>query len=115
MAWEEAGGKGLNLAVVCTKSEDINLGAARTEFCRLGKAISPDTMVKLDDDIATAREAGDGRLKKDLKTRCVPRHFKRPLIPILTRVLQTKAASDQSPKRPRQRRAAKGLRVQGPR
>jgi len=73
LAWEEAGGAGLNLAVVCTKSEDINLRAARTEFCRPGKAIEPQAMAALDDEIDAARTAGDERRKKDAKTTCVSR------------------------------------------
>lgn len=72
LAWEEAGGKGLNIAVICTKSEDINLRTARTEFCGPGKVIDAAAMSKLDDEIEAARTAGDRDRKKDLKTKCVP-------------------------------------------
>jgi hypothetical protein len=67
MAWEETGGKGLNIAVICTKSEDINLKAARNEFCCRGGPVDPAVMARLDDDIEAARAAGDRDHKKALK------------------------------------------------
>jgi len=73
MAWEEAGGKGLNIAVICTRSDDINVRTARAEFCHPGGAIAPEVMAELDAEIEAARGADDRDRKKELKARCVPR------------------------------------------
>ncbi|RYP61155.1 hypothetical protein DL769_007837 [Monosporascus sp. CRB-8-3] len=61
LSWEESGGKGLNVAV------DINLRAARAEFCGPGKRIPNDTMDQLDKDLAAAKDAHDKARKKQLK------------------------------------------------
>ncbi|KAF4335290.1 hypothetical protein FBEOM_10865 [Fusarium beomiforme] len=65
--WEQSGAKRLNVAVVCTKSEEINLVTARREFCGLNKTISIDTMARLDSEIDTAKSSGDRKRKKDAK------------------------------------------------
>ncbi|KAI1870179.1 hypothetical protein JX265_006349 [Neoarthrinium moseri] len=67
LAWEESGGKGLNIAVVCTKSEEINLKAARTEFCGPNKVISNAIMDSLDKNLEEAKETSDYHRKKDIK------------------------------------------------
>ncbi|TLD06663.1 uncharacterized protein PgNI_08716 [Pyricularia grisea] len=72
LTWEEADSKGrglINIAVVCTKSEDINLRAARVEFCGRGKPIDPDVLADLDRDIEAADRCGERRRYKDLKNR----------------------------------------------
>ena len=86
--WEESGGKGLNLAVVCTKSEvsrcpyiaklwltnahqDINQKTARREFCGPCKKISPLIMEQLDKDIEDAKKSKNKVLKKQLKRKWV--------------------------------------------
>ncbi|KAM0549484.1 hypothetical protein ACHAPJ_009300 [Fusarium lateritium] len=79
--WEESGTQRLKVAVVCTKSEvigprsftllrvintvnqEINLRTARIEFCGPDKAVSLNTMTRLDNEINIAKAAGD-RLKK---------------------------------------------------
>ncbi|KAH8649442.1 hypothetical protein BGZ60DRAFT_534676 [Tricladium varicosporioides] len=65
--WEESGGKSLNLAVVCTKSEDINQNTARREFCGPHKKISSSVMEQLDKRIKDAKENNQKALKKQLK------------------------------------------------
>ncbi|KAH7190559.1 hypothetical protein BKA60DRAFT_626321 [Fusarium oxysporum] len=65
--WEDSGAKRLNVAVVCTKSEEINLVTARREFCGPNKAISIATMESLDSEIDTAKSSGDRKRKKDAK------------------------------------------------
>ncbi|TVY75935.1 hypothetical protein LSUE1_G004583, partial [Lachnellula suecica] len=65
--WEESGGKSLNIAVVCTKSEDINHKAARREFCGPRKRITLAEMEKLDRDIGKAKKNNDRVLKKQLR------------------------------------------------
>ncbi|KAH8744019.1 hypothetical protein F5882DRAFT_455086 [Hyaloscypha sp. PMI_1271] len=65
--WEESGVKSLNLAVVCTKSEDINQKTARREFCGPHKKISPLVMEQLDKDIEDAKKNNNSPLKKQLK------------------------------------------------
>ncbi|KAH8688415.1 hypothetical protein BGZ61DRAFT_353751 [Ilyonectria robusta] len=69
MEWEKSGGKNFKLAVVCTKSEEINQRTARTEFCGPNKRILPETMEKLDKEIETAKAAGDRVAKKTAKRR----------------------------------------------
>ncbi|QKD53759.2 uncharacterized protein FOBCDRAFT_260326 [Fusarium oxysporum Fo47] len=65
--WEDSGAKRLNVAVVCTKSEEINLVTARRELCGPNKAISIATMESLDSEIDTAKSSGDRKRKKDAK------------------------------------------------
>ncbi|KAH6700598.1 hypothetical protein BKA61DRAFT_705543 [Leptodontidium sp. MPI-SDFR-AT-0119] len=69
--WEESGVKSLNLAIVCTKSEDINQKTARREFCGPDKKISPSMMEQLDKEIEDARRNNDKSLKKQLKRKHV--------------------------------------------
>lgn len=87
LEWEESGGKGLNVGVVCTRSEvtrplvhfqtqaiadatqNINLRAAKTAFCGPGKPIAKDVMDRFDNDIALAERANDKQRKKELKRR----------------------------------------------
>ncbi|KAF4493723.1 hypothetical protein FAGAP_10157 [Fusarium agapanthi] len=65
--WEQSGAQRLKVAVVCTKSEDINLGTARREFCGPDKAISTDTMARLDTELDAAKTSGDRTKKKAIK------------------------------------------------
>lgn len=67
MEWEKSGGKNFKLAVVCTKSEEINQRTARTEFCGPNRRILPETMAKLDKEIETAKAVGDRVAKKAAK------------------------------------------------
>ncbi|KAF5589898.1 uncharacterized protein FSUBG_11004 [Fusarium subglutinans] len=65
--WEQSGTQRLKVAVVYTKSEDINLGTARREFCGPDKAISTDTMARLDTELDAAKISGDRTKKKAIK------------------------------------------------
>ncbi|KAN0095627.1 hypothetical protein V8E51_016338 [Hyaloscypha variabilis] len=65
--WEESGVKSLNLAIVCTKSEEINQKTARREFCGSDKKIQPSVMEQLDKDIEDAKKNNNKALKKQLK------------------------------------------------
>ncbi|KFZ06243.1 hypothetical protein V501_07587 [Pseudogymnoascus sp. VKM F-4519 (FW-2642)] len=68
LEWEESAGKSMKVAVVCTKSEvDINVKAARQEFCGPNKSIPQGVMTKLDKDIKEAKAQGNKALKKHLK------------------------------------------------
>jgi hypothetical protein len=84
VAWENNGGKGMNIAVVCTRSEvrgqtcednkrqtnheqDINLKAARTEFCGPSKRITQQQMDELDQALENAISNGDSVRKKQIK------------------------------------------------
>ncbi|KAI1057394.1 hypothetical protein LB507_011543 [Fusarium sp. FIESC RH6] len=67
MEWEQSGTQRLNVAVVCTKSEEINLRNARTEFCGSNKSISAETMTRLDNEIEAAKSSGDRDRKKAAK------------------------------------------------
>ncbi len=61
MEWEDpAAGPGrFKFAVVCTRTDDINLAAARAEFVGPNKRIAPDAMARLDRELAAARQAHD--------------------------------------------------------
>lgn len=65
--WETSGATKFNIAVVCTRTEDINLTAARAEFVGEDKRIAPETMARLDQEIAAARLTGDREKKKAAK------------------------------------------------
>ncbi|CAJ0551485.1 Ff.00g114150.m01.CDS01 [Fusarium sp. VM40] len=65
--WEQSGTQRLNVSVVCTKSEEINLRTARLEFCGPNHSISNETMTRLDDEINSAKNAGDRTKKKAAK------------------------------------------------
>ncbi|OBT96981.1 hypothetical protein VE01_05489 [Pseudogymnoascus verrucosus] len=67
LEWEESAGKSMKVAVVCTKSEDINVKAARQEFCGPNKSIPQGVMTKLDEDIKEAKAQRNKALKKHLK------------------------------------------------
>ncbi|KAH6623816.1 hypothetical protein F5144DRAFT_584407 [Chaetomium tenue] len=67
LEWEETGAKSLKIAVVCTGMEDIDMPAARREFCGPGKHISTATMESLDAQIEDAKAADNRVLKKALK------------------------------------------------
>ncbi|KAJ9136605.1 Ras GTPase family protein [Pleurostoma richardsiae] len=69
LEWDESAAKSLNVAVVCTKSEDINLETARREFCGTGKKIPLAVVQQLDQEIDDAKRAGNAALKKQLKLR----------------------------------------------
>jgi hypothetical protein len=65
--WEQSGTQRLNVSVVCTKSEEINLRTARLEFCGPNHSISTETMTWLDDEINSAKSTGDRTRKKAAK------------------------------------------------
>ncbi|GKU13581.1 unnamed protein product, partial [Fusarium langsethiae] len=65
--WEQSGTQRLNVSVVCTKSEEINLRTARLEFCGPNHSISTETMTRLDDEINSAKSTGDRTRKKAAK------------------------------------------------
>lgn len=65
--WEQSGAQKFKIAVVCTKSEDINHRAARLEFCGPSKKIPPSVMTQLDEEIAAAKSSGDRTRKKAAK------------------------------------------------
>lgn len=67
MEWEQSGTQRLNVSVVCTKSEEINLRNARLEFCGPNKSISLETMAQLDEEIDAAKASGDRIRKKTAK------------------------------------------------
>lgn len=56
-------------------AQDINLEAARDQFCGPGKRISPAQMDGLDQEIANARSGRNRALKKELKLRYSVCHY----------------------------------------
>lgn len=72
LAWEKEAGKGLKIAVVCTKSDEINVKAAKNAFCGPGKAINPVALQNLDAAIEVAERSGSQQYSlKTLKHRSV--------------------------------------------
>ncbi|KFY77671.1 hypothetical protein V499_03018 [Pseudogymnoascus sp. VKM F-103] len=71
LEWEESGGKGMKIAIICTNSEDINEKSARREFCGPNSRISEEVMANLDKDISKEKANGDRQLVKKLKLRQV--------------------------------------------
>lgn len=67
LEWEQSGGKGFNLAVVCTRSEDIDLKKARSEFVGEDKRIQPRLMDELDESINVSKKMSDYTRTKNLK------------------------------------------------
>ena len=67
LEWEASAGREFKLAVICTRSEDINMDRARSEFVGQGKIVQPKVMEDLDRDIKEAKEACDRARKKKLK------------------------------------------------
>lgn len=67
LEWENSTGKYLNLAVVCTRSEEIKVKTHRKDFCGPGKRISEAVMNELDREIQQANTADDRSLKKAIK------------------------------------------------
>ncbi|OAQ87853.1 dynamin, GTPase domain-containingprotein [Purpureocillium lilacinum] len=67
LEWEQSGIQKRKVGVVCTKSEEINLKTAKSEFCGPGKIISPETMKHLDEEIESAKSCGDRLRKKSAK------------------------------------------------
>ncbi|KAH6656869.1 hypothetical protein BKA67DRAFT_553428 [Truncatella angustata] len=67
VAWEESGAKGLRIAVVCTRSEEINMKAARNEFFGSNKPIAKAMMEGLDYDMQQAKSTNDAVRKKMAK------------------------------------------------
>ncbi|RDW73267.1 hypothetical protein BP6252_07174 [Coleophoma cylindrospora] len=65
--WEESAGKSYNLAVICTKSDDIKQKTARRDFFGPDKEIPHSVMEQLDKDIDDAKKIGDKSAKKRLK------------------------------------------------
>ncbi|GAB1312304.1 Dynamin N-terminal domain-containing protein [Madurella fahalii] len=69
LEWEESAAKSLKIAVVCTKTEDIDTEAAAREFCGAGKPIPASHIEDLEAQIADAKATGNRILKKALKQR----------------------------------------------
>ena len=67
--WENSAGKYLNVAVICTKSEEINVTAQKKEFCGPGKRISQAVTEKIDSIFEQAKRANNRKLKKAIKRR----------------------------------------------
>ncbi|TGO22762.1 hypothetical protein BPAE_0156g00090 [Botrytis paeoniae] len=69
LAWEESGGTNINfkLAVICTRSDDINPKTAKRTFVGNGKEISLIEMSSIDKDIENAKRKGDKSLKASLE------------------------------------------------
>ncbi|KAK4152198.1 hypothetical protein C8A00DRAFT_35109 [Chaetomidium leptoderma] len=67
MEWEDSAAQTLKIAVVCTRTEEINIEAARREFCGPGKPIRASVMQDLDAQIDDAKATGNRTLKKTLK------------------------------------------------
>ncbi|KAK6604057.1 hypothetical protein H4I95_05960 [Botrytis cinerea] len=69
LAWEESGGTNINfkLAVICTRSEDINPKTAKRTFVGNGKEISLIEMKSIEKDIDNAKRMGDKDLKAYLE------------------------------------------------
>ena len=59
----------IQLCTLADNIKDINLKAARTEFCGPEKRISQETMDQYDRDIAAAERSKDKARKKELKLR----------------------------------------------
>ncbi|KAK4235702.1 hypothetical protein C8A03DRAFT_46215 [Achaetomium macrosporum] len=69
LEWEESAAQSLRIAVVCTKVEDIDIQAARREFCGPDKSIRDSVVDDLDAQIEDAKVTGNRMLKKALKQR----------------------------------------------
>ncbi|KAL9106686.1 MAG: hypothetical protein Q9227_008338 [Pyrenula ochraceoflavens] len=67
--WENTAGKYLNVAVVCTKTDEIDEAKAKTAFCGPGKRIEHSAIDDLDRQIKVAKTSGDRKLKKRLQLR----------------------------------------------
>ncbi|KAG8670948.1 hypothetical protein FPOAC1_004183 [Fusarium poae] len=65
--WEQSGTQKLNVSVVCTKSDEIDLRTARLEFCGPNKSIPTEIMTQLDSDISNAKQSNDRARKKVAK------------------------------------------------
>jgi hypothetical protein len=92
LEWEESAAQSLKIAVVCTKTEvpfltagwlrsqnsadlvcavqEIDMAAARRQFCGPGRAIHPSVIDDLDTQIEDAKAMGNRTAKKALKQRC---------------------------------------------
>ncbi|KAG9255485.1 uncharacterized protein F5Z01DRAFT_56619 [Emericellopsis atlantica] len=69
MEWEQEAGRNFNISVVCTRSEDINIEAAKREFCGPGKQIATEVIARLEEEIEDAKRSSDRQRKKELKKR----------------------------------------------
>lgn len=69
LAWEETGVDNTNfkLAVICTRSEDINEKTAKRAFVGEGKELSTSDISLIDKDIDSAKRKGDKKSKKELE------------------------------------------------
>ncbi|KAF7896904.1 uncharacterized protein EAF01_009307 [Botrytis porri] len=69
LAWEESGGTNINfkLAVICTRSDDINPKTAKRTFVGDGKEISLMDLNSIDKDIENAKRKGEKSLKEKLE------------------------------------------------
>ncbi|KAI9739990.1 MAG: hypothetical protein M1818_005046 [Claussenomyces sp. TS43310] len=66
--WEDRAAR-LKLAIVCTRSEDLNQKTARRELCGPDRSLPPSVMDQHDKSIRFAEENGNVDLKKTLKRR----------------------------------------------
>ncbi|CEI60224.1 unnamed protein product [Fusarium venenatum] len=67
MEWEHSGTQKLNVSVVCTKSDEIDLHTARLEFCGPNNSIPTEIMTQLDSEITNAKQSNDRARKKVAK------------------------------------------------
>ncbi|KAF2104448.1 hypothetical protein NA57DRAFT_70653 [Rhizodiscina lignyota] len=65
--WNDSAGQSLSVSVVCTRTEEINFTALKTQFCGPGKAVSEAKLRNLDDNIKRAKNRGDAKAKKQFK------------------------------------------------
>ncbi|RFU23756.1 hypothetical protein B7463_g12581, partial [Scytalidium lignicola] len=66
LEWEASAGRFLNLAVICTRAEDINEKTARKAYCGPDKPIPLNIMEEMDKRILAAKGSTDRKLKKKL-------------------------------------------------
>ncbi|KAK3306258.1 uncharacterized protein B0T15DRAFT_396538 [Chaetomium strumarium] len=67
LEWEESAAQSLRIAVVCTKTEDIDIKSDRREFCGPDKVILDSVMDNLEAQIEDAKARGNRMQKKALK------------------------------------------------
>ncbi|XEV04523.1 hypothetical protein FSHL1_009810 [Fusarium sambucinum] len=67
MELEQSGTQKLNVSVVCTKSDEIDLRTARLEFCGPNNSVSTEIMTQLDNEISSAKQSNDRARKKVAK------------------------------------------------
>ncbi|KAK5999130.1 hypothetical protein PT974_01519 [Cladobotryum mycophilum] len=70
LEWDESTAKSMTIAVVCTKTDEINQPRAKRELCGPGKRISLKELQQIELDIAVAKDYGDPARAKELGQMC---------------------------------------------